>query len=70
MLPGDGRDAKGRWPPEASALAVGIGQAEARQVAREFGQWAIVAGTAVGRPRLVWCLDAGNAPNVISQLPI
>ncbi len=39
---GEGRDPKGRWRPERSALVVGISRAEAETVGRTFGQNAIV----------------------------
>ena len=49
---GVGRD--GAWPPEPSYLIVGVGEAEAVEVARHFGQNAIVVGH-LGEPaRLVW----------------
>lgn len=49
---GVGRD--GTWPPEPSVFIVGASEAEAVEVARSFGQNAIVAGR-MGEPaRLVW----------------
>lgn len=49
---GVGRD--GLWPPEPSFLIVGVPEEQAVEVARHFGQHAIVAGR-VGEPaRLVW----------------
>jgi Protein of unknown function (DUF3293) len=49
---GVGRD--GRWPPEPSLLIVGIREADAVELARWFGQNAIVVGEAGGEARLVW----------------
>ncbi|HJZ58178.1 MAG TPA: DUF3293 domain-containing protein [Gemmataceae bacterium] len=44
----------GQWPPEPSLLIIGIREPEAIELARQFGQNAIVAGRAVGAARLVW----------------
>jgi Protein of unknown function (DUF3293) len=49
---GVGRD--GRWAPEPSLLIVGIAEADAGELARRFGQNAIVAGRAGEAARLVW----------------
>src|SRR5258708_4738215 len=50
---GDGRDPKGRWRPERSALVVGIPRADAATVGRAFGQNAIVF------------VERGRAPEVV-----
>ena len=49
---GVGRD--GTWPPEPSFLIVGVPEEEAVEVARHFGQNAIVAGRRGEPARLVW----------------
>jgi hypothetical protein len=49
---GVGRD--GLWPPEPSFLMVGVSESEAIEVARHFGQHAIVAGRTGEPARLVW----------------
>jgi hypothetical protein len=49
---GVGRD--GKWPPEPSLLIVGIGEAEALDLARRFRQNAIVVSGADSVARLVW----------------
>jgi hypothetical protein len=59
-LPGDGRDDRQRRPAEDTLFVIGIPEAKARQLAREFGQWAIVAGRRGEAARLVWCLDIRN----------
>lgn len=52
---GAGVGTGGDWPPEPSLLILGISEEEALQLARRFGQNAIVSGT-LGEPaRLVWC---------------
>ncbi len=43
------------WTPEASFLAIGLDEAEAVALARQFEQAAIVVGTTGTLPRLVWC---------------
>lgn len=52
--PGAGVGRDGTWPPEPSFLVVGISEAEALDVARRFGQNAIVAGRIEEPARLVW----------------
>jgi hypothetical protein len=59
-LPGNGRDDRQRRPAEDTLFVMGIPEAKARRLAREFGQWAIVAGRRGEAARLVWCLDVGN----------
>jgi Protein of unknown function (DUF3293) len=49
---GVGRD--GQWPPEPSFLIVGISEADAVELARRFGQNAIVAGRPGEPAQLVW----------------
>jgi hypothetical protein len=49
---GVGRD--GTWPPEPSFLVLAISEAEALNLARQFGQNAIVAGRTGEPARLVW----------------
>lgn len=47
----------GTWPPESSFLVIGISEAEALDLARQFQQDAIVVGR-IGEPaRLVWTSD-------------
>ncbi|MFM7207611.1 MAG: DUF3293 domain-containing protein [Planctomycetaceae bacterium] len=53
-LHGEGRSDDEAWPPEPSLLVLGIAEADAVAVAREFGQHAIVAGSRGGEARLVW----------------
>jgi hypothetical protein len=54
FYPGAGVSRDGTWPPEPSFLIVGVPEDEAVEVARHFGQNAILAGR-VGEPaRLVW----------------
>jgi hypothetical protein len=49
---GAGRD--GDWPPEPSLLILGASEREALELARSFGQNAIVAGCLGEAARLVW----------------
>ena len=42
VIDGEGRGRSGEWPPERSVLAIGIDQASAEQVGRQFRQNAIV----------------------------
>jgi hypothetical protein len=53
--PGEGRGRDGFWPPEASVLVPGLGEAEAREWGQRFGQNAVVVGAATGMARLAWC---------------
>jgi hypothetical protein len=55
---GEGQADDGDWPPEPSLLVLGIAEAEALALAREFEQHAIVAGERGGEARLVW-VDRG-----------
>ena len=49
---GVGRD--GQWPAEPSLLILGIRAEDAIELARRFGQNALVVGAAGERARLVW----------------
>jgi hypothetical protein len=51
---GEGQADDGDWPPEPSLLVLGISEADAVTVAREFEQHAIVSGRRGGEARLVW----------------
>lgn len=53
--PGEGRGRDGLWPPEASVLVPGLGEAEAIALGRRFGQNAVVIGHTEGVARLAWC---------------
>ncbi|HKB04492.1 MAG TPA: DUF3293 domain-containing protein [Gemmataceae bacterium] len=55
---GVGRD--GQWSPEPSLLIVGIREADAVELARRFGQNAIIVGRAGGEARLVWVGGEGR----------
>lgn len=52
-VPGQGEDPGGLWVPEASLLVPGIDAATALQLAREFGQAAIVFAEADAVPKLL-----------------
>jgi hypothetical protein len=68
VFPGDGHDPDGRWKAEPSAWIVGIGQDEAKELGRKYGQWAVVVGTVGARSQLLWCLEPGADPLVVNQL--
>lgn len=51
---GQGVSRDRRWPPEPSLLVVGINESEAVELAKAFGQNAIVAGRPGEPARLVW----------------
>jgi hypothetical protein len=51
---GEGVGQAGKWPPEPSLLILGLSEARAVDLARHFGQNAIVAGRAGEPARLVW----------------
>lgn len=57
LLPGRGRGLAGDWPPEESVLALGLPVLTALDLARRFGQNALLAGQRGGTARLVWCED-------------
>ena len=44
----------GAWPVEESCFVAGIGAAEAAELARRFGQNAMICGAGENPPRLVW----------------
>ena len=44
----------GDWPVEESCFVVGMGSDEAKELARKFGQNAVVCGGQDGAPRLIW----------------
>jgi Protein of unknown function (DUF3293) len=54
FYPGQGVARDGRWPAEPSFLIVGIKESDAVDLARQFGQNAIVAGRPGEPARLVW----------------
>lgn len=54
-FPGEGVGDDGSWPPEASLLVLGIGEAAAVALARRFEQEAIVVGELGAAARLVLC---------------
>ncbi|MBS0374210.1 MAG: DUF3293 domain-containing protein [Proteobacteria bacterium] len=52
-LPGRGIDPGGNWPDEASLLALGLPQTRAIELAREFGQAALLVAGEDAVPRLL-----------------
>jgi hypothetical protein len=54
---GEGVGDDGHWPPEASVLVLGIGEAAAVALARRFEQEAIVVGEEGAAARLVLCAE-------------
>ena len=52
--PGTGIPLEGGWPPEMSLIVTGIGENEAIDIGRKFGQNAIVCGEGGEKARLVW----------------
>lgn len=54
FLRGTGRGDDPGWPPEESLLVLGIGEADAVALARQFDQHAIVVGTRGTAARLAW----------------
>lgn len=52
--PGENLADAGAWPPEASFCLPATGVAAAAELARAFGQRALLAGDASGATRLVW----------------
>ncbi len=54
VLEGEGGSPEGDWPPEHSFLVLGLDEAQASEIARDFGQAAYVAGTLGAAARLVW----------------
>jgi hypothetical protein len=55
VLRGAGAGDDGRWAPEPSLLVLGLPRAEAVELARRFGQEAIVAGRRGAPAELVYC---------------
>jgi hypothetical protein len=47
------------WEPEASLFVLDIPRDAAVSIAREFGQHAILFGTATSPAELVWCIPIG-----------
>jgi hypothetical protein len=56
---GEGQADDGDWPPEPSLLVLGMPEADALTLARQFEQHAIVSGSRGGEARLVW-VDSGG----------
>jgi hypothetical protein len=56
ILPGKGKDPEGQWPEEVGFLAVGLEAARAKELGREFGQYALLAGRGEGKVRLLSAL--------------
>ncbi len=54
-FPGEGIGDDPSWPPEPSFLVIGLSPVEAGLLAREFGQLAIVTGTATTPAELLLC---------------
>ena len=54
-LSGVGRNPDGSWPADPSVLVCGINRVTAVEIARKFGQNAIVCGTLGGDAELVAC---------------
>lgn len=57
---GAGVGAEAGWPPEPSLLVLGLSEAEAVALARQFDQLAILVGRRGAPARLVW-IDADDA---------
>ena len=53
IIEGQGEDPDGNWVPEASFLVLGIGEADACRLGREFGQIAVVFAGPDAIPRLL-----------------
>jgi hypothetical protein len=53
-LPGEGVGEAASWPPEKSLLIIGITEEAAADLARDFGQLAIVMGELQRPARLLW----------------
>lgn len=51
---GENEAAEGDWMPEETCFVPGISEAEAVDLAKKYGQNAIVFGASDGIPRLVW----------------
>jgi hypothetical protein len=57
FFPGEGIGDDPQWPPEQSVLVLDIDRATAGELAKEFGQNAILAGDERAVPELVDCRD-------------
>lgn len=55
LLPGEGADPQGEWPPEPSLLVLGICLDDAMRLGRKYQQHAIVFGTFGGQTKLYAC---------------
>lgn len=64
--PGEGAAPDSSWPPEPSLLILGMNEAEASQLARRYGQLAIVAGRIGEIARLVWLSTDTTSTNHIT----
>ena len=60
-LEGSGIPARADWQPEESVLVLDVDREDAVEIAREFGQIAIVAGERGGAAVLVYCGN-GSVP--------
>ncbi len=56
FLPGTTEDPEAKWEPEESVLVFGIDREGAVELARSFGQNAIVFGRTGEPTQLVWCV--------------
>jgi hypothetical protein len=54
IFPGHGQGDDPRWKPEPSLLVLGINEAQATEVARKYGQNAIVFGVRGEPAKLLW----------------
>lgn len=54
FAPAEGRDPAGRWPAETGVFLFDVPSGEVHELARIFGQNAVVEGKAGGVPFLVW----------------
>lgn len=57
---GRGEDPSGQWPDEPGLLVGGMTLSEARELARRFGQNAMVHAGSDALPGLVWINEAEN----------
>jgi hypothetical protein len=58
-IPCNGVDDDNEWPTERGYVILGIQREVAEQIAREFGQYAILAGQIDKAPELVMLVDEG-----------
>lgn len=54
FAPAEGRDPAGRWPAETGVFLFDVSAREVHELARAFGQNAVVEGKAGGVPFLIW----------------